>query len=73
VATILHPTLLLTAAAAALCFTPQTLELGASIIHAQNHYVLSLAKEMGLTPTQGDDTGDAFSVYDGSSFVFSQV
>ncbi|WIA35625.1 hypothetical protein OEZ86_004041 [Tetradesmus obliquus] len=50
----------------------RTLELGASIIHAQNHYVLSLAKEMGLTLIQGDDTGDAFSLYDGSSFVFSQ-
>lgn len=51
----------------------QTLELGASIIHAQNQYVLSLAKQMELTPIKGDDTGNVFNIYDGNSFVFKQV
>jgi hypothetical protein len=51
----------------------QVLELGASIIHGANHYMLSLAKEMNLTLTEGDDTGAAFSIWDGKDFVMSQV
>lgn len=52
---------------------PQVLELGASIIHGANQYMLSLAREMNLTLAQGDDTGATFSIWDGSNFVFSQV
>lgn len=52
---------------------PQVLELGASIIHGANHYMLSLAREMNLTLTEGDDTGAAFSIWDGKDFVMSQV
>lgn len=35
--------------------------------------MLSLARELNLTLAQGDDTGAAFSIWDGSKFVFSQV
>lgn len=51
----------------------QVLELGASIIHGANEYMLSLAEEMGLTLDSGDDTGAAFNIWDGKDFVFSQV
>jgi hypothetical protein len=51
----------------------QVLELGASIIHGANEYMLSLAREMGLTLDSGDDTGAAFNIWDGKDFVFSQV
>lgn len=55
------------------CSATQTLELGASIIHAQNHYVLSLAEAMNLTAVKADDTDSTFSIYDGNRFVFKQV
>jgi hypothetical protein len=51
----------------------QVLELGASIIHGQNQHVLSLARRLNLTLTQGDDTGAAFQIWSGKEFVFSQV
>jgi hypothetical protein len=51
----------------------QVLELGASIIHGANQYMLSLAREMNLTLSEGDDTGAAFSIWNGNTFVFSQV
>jgi hypothetical protein len=51
----------------------QVLELGASIIHGANKYMLSLARDMNLTITEGDDTGAAFSIWDGKYFVMSQV
>lgn len=49
------------------------LELGASIIHGQNQHVLSLARQLNLTLTQGDDTGSAFQIWSGKEFVFAQV
>jgi hypothetical protein len=52
---------------------PQVLELGASIIHGANKYMLSLARDMNLTLTAGDDTGAAFNIWGGRGFVFSQV
>jgi len=51
----------------------QVHELGASIIHGANRYLLDLAREMNLTLTEGDDTDAAFSIWDGKGFVFSQV
>jgi hypothetical protein len=51
----------------------KVLELGASIIHGANQYMLSLAREVNLTLSTQDDTGAAFSIWDGRDFVFSQV
>ncbi|KAF8056474.1 PCYOX1 [Scenedesmus sp. PABB004] len=48
------------------------LELGASIIHAQNHHVLRLAAAVNLTAVRGDDTGAAFGIWDGERFAFRQ-
>eukprot|EP00775_Hariotina_reticulata_P008634 gene8634-8815_t len=54
-------------------YNGQVYELGASIIHAQNQHVLTLAKAMNLTLQRGDDTDSAFSIWDGSRFVFTQA
>lgn len=52
----------------------QTYELGASIVHRVNEYVLGLARQMNLTVQPADDSGEAaFNIWDGSNFVFSQV
>eukprot|EP01025_Chloroclados_australasicus_P018855 TRINITY_DN20046_c0_g1_i1.p1 TRINITY_DN20046_c0_g1~~TRINITY_DN20046_c0_g1_i1.p1 ORF type:complete len:510 (+),score=55.11 TRINITY_DN20046_c0_g1_i1:52-1530(+) len=52
----------------------KTLEIGGSIIHKKNKYLLQLAKEMGLeTPGVGDADGDSLmAIFDGNQFVFKE-
>lgn len=48
-------------------------ESGASIIHGRNRYMLDAIHQLGLIATKGDDTQATFSIYDGMSFVYTQV